>query len=74
MSHFLPHEEFPVKGINFLSKLCILFEIHLSKIILFWAKYLSKTTIFPHSETLSHPAPEDEINLIDCSLILYGWA
>ena len=46
MSHFLPHEECLVKGINLLSKFHILFDIWLSKITLFWAKYLSKTTIF----------------------------
>ena len=52
MSNFLQQDEFPVKGINFLSKLCILFDIRLSKITLFQAKYLSKTTIFPHSKQL----------------------
>ena len=46
----MPQEEFPVKGIYFLSKLDILFDICLSKITLFRAKYLSKTTIFPRSE------------------------
>ena len=53
MSNFFPNEKFPVKGINFLSKLHILFDIRLSKIMLFRAKYLSKTTIFPRSETIN---------------------
>ena len=50
MSILLQQEEFPVKGINFLLKVGILFDIMLSKITLFWAKYLSKTMIFPRSE------------------------
>ena len=61
MSHFLPHEEFPVKGTNFLSKLRILLNMWLPKITLFRAKYLSKSLIFPHSKkrypTLVPPSP-----------------
>ena len=41
---------FHVKGINFTSKLLIFFYIQLLKIMLFRAKSLHKTTIFPHSE------------------------
>ena len=52
MNNFLPQEEFPIKGIYFLSKLRILLYIWLSKIKLFRAKYLSKTSMFPRTEKL----------------------
>ena len=52
MSHFLPQEKLLVKEIDFLSKLHISFDMWLSKIKLFRAKYLSKTTIFQHNEKL----------------------
>ena len=76
----MPQEEYPVKGINFLSKLCILFYIRLPKITLFPAKHLSKTTISPRSEkcypTLHSAFLNNIVNFLiqveNCIFILYS--